>query len=600
MGHATAVLVHSRWTAAIVATTSTPRTTSVTLRAQVTCEAMDRQLQVVSMHLPSCMRATDEEYEQYYFFTQAGANSIRGHRRTLIVMGTNTVVARPYSRVVGSALSYADPSPQLLNMAETLTNTLAAKGMQAMNTFAQWWDLLDCQPPSRGTWKGKIYGHMVSRPIDYIAADMETSTRMDAAYSFDDVGYPSDHRALGVSYNLLLKPAGQRRRPPPKPIGWRPLAAEGYDFDFTDYFQHKGALSIGSITRKLAEIAGRWTAPKAWRPPPSSLTEARYKRAMAQPHLSAEERRALGDALWRERGRVTQEKTLLAAKSTFECLCAGGWGAPHLSKPQLPVSVLDTTAGRVVSSHAAAIQAQAHYATLFPQPPQEFVSDDGRLEEELREDQTMAASCCPGSFLVVEDILRARESVKKNKTCADEGVVAEMLIHTAGLDWHWACAFNTRICNSAEAGHTQILEDPCWEQVHVRLLGKKSAPTAFSLLRPIAVLPTTAKLWSRCMLGVLEKYDSPDNPGHLGFKKGHSCAELLSFARAYDSIHHRAILQAMLRRGVPRPIALGDAADQGRRWLAAGAVLQHQCSSVGSYKIAHRSFRSRGFGGGSA
>lgn len=37
--------------------------------AQVTAQATDRQLQVVSMHLPSCLRTTYEEYEQYDFFT---------------------------------------------------------------------------------------------------------------------------------------------------------------------------------------------------------------------------------------------------------------------------------------------------------------------------------------------------------------------------------------------------------------------------------------------------------------------------------------------------------------------------------------------------
>lgn len=75
------------------------------------------------------------------------------------------------------------------------------------------------------------------------------------------------------------------------------------------------------------------------------------------------------------------------------------------------------------------------------------------------------------------------------------------------------------------------MEDPWWDQVRVRLPGKKSAPTPFSMLRPIAILPTTAKLWSRCVLGVLGRYDAPDDPTHLGFKKGHSCAELVSVMR---------------------------------------------------------------------
>lgn len=89
----------------------------------------------------------------------------------------------------------------------------------------------------------------------------------------------------------------------------------------------------------------------------------------------------------------------------------------------------------------------------------------------------------------------------------------------------------------------------------------KTAPTAFSLLRPIAILPNTAKLWSPYMFEILAEYDQPD-PSRTGFKNGHFCAELLSvmrlviepritwgmdthvaqvdIARAYDSIHHPA------------------------------------------------------------
>lgn len=47
-----------------------------------------------------------------------------------------------------------------------------------------------------------------------------------------------------------------------------------------------------------------------------------------------------------------------------------------------------------------------------------------------------------------------------------------------------------------------------------------------SLLRPISLLPRSARLWSRYMLGVLAKYDTPGDRSHLGFEKGRSCAEI--------------------------------------------------------------------------
>lgn len=176
------------------------------------------------------------------------------------------------------------------------------------------------------------------------------------------------------------------------------------------------------------------------------------------------------------------------------------------------------------------------------------------------------------AFVSVGDIRRARKSLKRNKACGEDSVVAEMYQHTSSLDWHWTCAFNARLMNIEGAA---LVADPCWDEFHVRLLGKTSAPTLFSLLRPLAVLPGSAKLWSRCMLGELEKYDTPDDPSHLGFKKGRSCAQLVSImrlllekrmgwvmstyvaqTRAYDSVRHWAILNAGLRRGARVAIAL--------------------------------------------
>lgn len=52
------------------------------------------------------------------------------------------------------------------------------------------------------------------------------------------------------------------------------------------------------------------------------------------------------------------------------------------------------------------------------------------------------------------------------------------------------------------------------------IAGESSAPTLSSLLRPIAVLPSSAKLVPRCMLEILGEHDTPDEPGLLGFRKG--------------------------------------------------------------------------------
>lgn len=119
------------------------------------------------------------------------------------------------------------------------------------------------------------------------------------------------------------------------------------------------------LTCELSAIAARWTAPRETRKAaPLSPTEDGYKRAMRRPDTTQDDRHALGDALWCERGRAAKGKLLGTTRSTLECLRAGGWGAPRLRPEQLPMPYFDTPAGRVVSAHAVAIQAQAHSISL--------------------------------------------------------------------------------------------------------------------------------------------------------------------------------------------------------------------------------------------
>lgn len=104
-----------------------------------------------------------------------------------------------------------------------------------------------------------------------------------------------------------------------------------------------------------------------------------------------------------------------------------------------------------------------------------------------------------------------------------------MLRESATADCHWAVALHVRILN--DASDDRLVGDPAWDALHITLLAKRSAPTAFKLLRPIAVLLASAKLWSRCMLHALEAYDIERSPSHMGFQKAHSCAELVATIR---------------------------------------------------------------------
>lgn len=121
---------------------------------------------------------------------------------------------------------------------------------------------------------------------------------------------------------------------------------------------------------------------------------------------------------------------------------------------------------------------------------------------------------------------RARLSLRRNKTCGDDGVVPEMLMATSAADWHRGVAFNRRIAN-IDGDPGGAIADVSWDSFRVRLLAKVNTPTALKLLRPIAILKSSAKLWSRCSYTALAEYDVLPNAAHMGFKQTYACAELV-------------------------------------------------------------------------
>lgn len=106
-----------------------------------------------------------------------------------------------------------------------------------------------------------------------------------------------------------------------------------------------------------------------------------------------------------------------------------------------------------------------------------------------------------------------------------------MISYCEAADWHWAVAFNMRIMNQPELDSHGNIAGPTWDRFDISLLPKANAPTACKALRPIAILLASAKLWSRCFFSILGEYDVQCSPSHLGLRRGHSCAELVTTVR---------------------------------------------------------------------
>lgn len=147
-----------------------------------------------------------------------------------------------------------------------------------------------------------------------------------------------------------------------------------------------------------------------------------------------------------------------------------------------------------------------------------------------------------------------------------------MLRDTGAADWHWVACFNARVMNATgeSGGMLPAIADDSWGAFDVRLLPNKYCPNRFVLLRPVAILVASAKLWSSTMFLVLERYDT-QCPSHPGFRRSYSCIGFVAIIRllmerrsevgldtcmlqaefewVYDCIRHAAILVSLVKRG---------------------------------------------------
>lgn len=115
-------------------------------------------------------------------------------------------------------------------MAGVLCNELNDRGLRLLNTVDTWWLTTTASSTTssstsslaRSTRKGHLFGVLTHRPGEYLIADVVTAQRVDASVFDVPMAYPSDHKALGVSYDLVRDIGMQRSRPTAKPIGWWP------------------------------------------------------------------------------------------------------------------------------------------------------------------------------------------------------------------------------------------------------------------------------------------------------------------------------------------------------------------------------------------
>lgn len=498
-----AVAVHNRWSRTIVST----RTSSLGRGIAVGLQMRNGlNMQVISAHIPSAINMKFDEVELHI---QDVGNLVAGLRRHRIIAGIDANVhvgtAAATSSTSGTALGRATQGHNFL--AGMLCNELGGRRLRLLNTFDSWWRAAasstsaasSSAPASaqvtRSTWTGHLFGALSHRPLDCLIADVITAQRVDATYFHIPLAYPSEHNALGASYDLVRDIGIMRSRPVAKPIGWWPMHMEEYDSNIMKDIETLKPQTVADITNiiKSAAASVARTRRKTRRPGRSD-TEDALRSALRLGSTPPEQRRALLDTMWVQRHRIAAENTAAAASSILRDLRAGGWGARHLTRSCAPMPHLDDQGSKVVDSRVIDLNAHAYYSDLFSPPPEGNREDDAQLAQDLREERV--TDMCPESCFSEEDVARARLSLRRYKTCGDDGVVPEMILATPAADWRWSVAFNRRILNIHEDPGGAIA-DESWDRFRIRALAKEEAPTLFKLLRPIAVLRANAKLWSR-------------------------------------------------------------------------------------------------------
>ena len=164
---------------------------------------------------------------------------------------------------------------------------------------------------------------------------------------------------------------------------------------------------------------------------------------------------------------------------------------------------------------------------------------------------------------------------KKGKTCAEDLLVAEMLL---GLDDDimelLACVFRERLLNN---DHASL--DSSWNSHRVNLLKKKLFQYRVRDFRPIALLPVLYKLYSRTLLllthGQLDIVDAPQ----FAFRANYQPHEVIYILRsliekalewripvfvldgdihkAYDFTRHTTVIDALEAKKTPRILTAG-------------------------------------------
>ena len=191
-----------------------------------------------------------------------------------------------------------------------------------------------------------------------------------------------------------------------------------------------------------------------------------------------------------------------------------------------------------------------------------------QADRQISEEQAVTNAVAP---VTVVEVGEACQLLKRGRTCAEDGLLAEML-KDAGHSMHELIAnvFSDLLCDAA------LLPEE-WRISKLIVLFKKGCPEMPGNYRPVAILPVLYKLFAVVLLQRIKgKLDSIQPEEQSGFRPHRSCSDVvhvlrqvseksqdwgltvwmasLDLEKAFDKVYHAEVMAALRDAGIDASI----------------------------------------------
>ena len=396
------------------------------------------------------------------------------------------------------------------------------------------------------------------RQIDYLLIDSIARGQVTNVGIIQDLEGTSDHLPTFARFKLCPR---VRKKKTKSHIGWKAKLDEN---DEPTMFQSELEVAlrecdkrdIEELTRTIVESASKHAMRDTTAKKPRHSAEVQSLFAERRAESFRDRRKYLSKQLW----RALRKERRFREEEALRSIAERGGGARQLGQ----------LSGESRKRVTAAVDANGVTHTTVEGIGEVFRAFYEQLYEADCGESAKHFLClqAEGNVIVtMEEVRAALKDMKGNKTAAEDGLVAEML--KAGgqsLIETLADVFTELLCDRLEMPGT-------WRKSRLTVLFKTGDRQMPKNYRPITIIPVLSKLYSMILLRkIYVLIDGGQIDTQFGKRKGRGCSDAVHILRqvveksiewkeglwmaavdvekAFDRVHHRRLLQALMDEGV--------------------------------------------------